>query len=87
VNCRFNFVPLASGNVSNSPSTHETDGNANATEHLEQDQEVEGTGNSMAADKEQVEDVVEAIVEENVEDYWNVCIFYLYLNMLLLSLF
>jgi hypothetical protein len=54
-------VPLTSGNVYNSPSTDETDGNASATEHLEQDQEVEGTGNSMAADTEQVEDVVEAV--------------------------
>jgi hypothetical protein len=63
VNCRFKkiFVPLASGNVYNSPSTDETDGNASATEHLEQDPEVEGTGNSMAADTEQVEDVVEAV--------------------------
>jgi hypothetical protein len=61
------FLPLASRTVSNSPSTHESDGNENVMEHQEEDPEVEEWIRSMVADTEQVEDSVEATMAENVE--------------------
>jgi hypothetical protein len=55
-------VSLGSGN-SSKPSTHES---ANVVSHEEQEKEVGGTRNSTATDMEQMQDSVEATVEENV---------------------
>jgi hypothetical protein len=56
------FVSLASGN-SSKPSTHES---ANVVSHKEQEKEVEGgTRNSTATKTDQMQDPVEALVEEN----------------------